>query len=96
MDLSQCFKTITKIFSEDGFSIGSFTIKCEEPINISISGNKENLKVSFHKNLPRVKISKIVTLYFDVLGIHFCKTGGVIELHRAVDIPFKYEWLSDE
>jgi len=96
MDLSQCFSTITKIFSENGLSIGSFTVKCEEPINISISGNRENIKISFPKNRPKVKIHKIITMYFDVLGIHFSETGGVLELHRALDIPFKYEWIKND
>lgn len=96
MDLSQCFSTITKIFSENGLQIGSFAVKCEEPINISISGNKEDIKIIFPENRPRVKIKKIITMYFDVIGIHFSKTGGVLELHRALDIPFKYEWIKDD
>jgi hypothetical protein len=94
MTFDEIFKIVDQIFSDDGFSVKGFKIKCDKDTDINIKKNSTSVVVSFPKNKPRITIKKIISFSIKLSGVHFSEKGGVLELDNFPDIPFTYEQLS--
>jgi len=84
---------IEKMFSDDGFSNGSFSIRCVSGLNLSIEKARDEVKFIFKENCPTATISKFIKLSVKVTGISLGKDGGTIMIDNFPDISFKYEWI---
>ena len=91
MTPSEVYSLIDKMFSESGFSVGSFNVRCGKEIKIEISKKSEGLEIRFLDVKPKVSFKKIVFLSVKMSAIHLSKMGGVLELDDFPDIPFDFE-----
>lgn len=93
MDTEKIFNIIHSIFSESGYKISDYGvhIKCSKNTTFNIIQNTDWLSVKFSGNRPIIDVSKFIRLSFDLVAIHFSKTGGVLEINNFPDIPFDFE-----
>lgn len=84
-------EAISSVFSDSGYKVNGFTIKCESPLSISIIKYDESVEIKFLNTLPVASIKKLITIQVSVQAIIFGKTGGILKLKHFPDIKFDYE-----
>jgi hypothetical protein len=94
MKFDEIFKIVDQIFSDDGFSVKGFKVRCDKDTDINIKKNDTSVVISFPKNKPLVMIKKVISFSIKLSGVHFSEKGGVLELDNFPDIPFTYEQIS--
>lgn len=94
MKFDEVFQIVDQIFSDQGFTVKGFKVRCDKDTDINIKKNATSVIVSFPKNKPLVTIKKIISFSIKLSGVHFSDKGGVLELDNFPDIPFTYEQMS--
>jgi len=82
---------ISSIFSNDGYKLNSFTIKCKSPILISIETSEDNISIHFKDSLPNASIKRLITMSVSVQAIVLGKNSGILKLKHFPDISFNYD-----
>ena len=84
------YDTISKLFSDDGFTVNGYTVKSESPLVACLTNNNGVFELEFGNNNPKVEITKFITLYAYIEQINFGETGGVVKLRNFPDFKFSY------
>lgn len=96
IDIKAILEKTKELFSENGLQIANLFIKLDSPTDINISVSKNSVKLSFTKNKANVKIKKLISFSVGVSAINFTEDGGVLEIDHFPDIPFKFDWITNE
>ena len=94
--IAKIHSIISQIMSEEGFQNGSLCIKCENNLDVILNVSEHEIKLMFNNNKPVAKITKFITLSFDISAIILGKDSGMIIVDKFPDVPFVYEWLNNE
>ena len=79
---------ITEVFSSDGLTIDSYTVKCESPLTTHTYVDDENVQVIFAGKKPVISVRKFITISVELEEIWLHNTGGKIKLKNFPDINF--------
>lgn len=90
------FEILSKLYSDDGYEHGAFSVKIENNITIRIFKDGDNFMIKFPEERPQAKVRKLIPLKTKVDGIRLGSTGGVLELSSFPDIPFRYDWIMED
>lgn len=90
------YEVLSKLFSDEGYSHGAFSVKIENTITIRVYKDGANFMIKFPEERPEAKVRKLIPLKTKVDGIRLGSTGGVLELSSFPDIPFRYDWVMED
>ena len=90
------YEVLSKLFSDEGYSHGAFSVKIENTITIRVYKDGTNFMIKFPEERPEAKVRKLIPLKTKVDGIRLGSTGGVLELSSFPDIPFRYDWVMED
>lgn len=90
------YEVLSKLFSDEGYSHGAFSVKIKNTITIRVYKDGTNFMIKFPEERPEAKVRKLIPLKTKVDGIRLGSTGGVLELSSFPDIPFRYDWVMED
>lgn len=81
---------ITALFSNKGIDINGYKIKSNSPLIVEATHSNGLTEIKFGSNIPKVEITKIITIYAYIEGLTFGENGGTVKLRNFPDFSFSY------